>query len=144
MVHVVAIGLLLLLANARAALRSAPALAVGFATSVLVFDATYRQQQVVDAQLTLGADLKATPLAAMPASAAGNLAGAGIVGVTPFVDRVVYVGPEAQDLLAIDASTLASVAPLSDSFFVDSTASAVMAALQSRPDAILVSAEKVR
>jgi len=44
------------------------ALAVGFATSVLVFDATYRQQQVVDAQLTLGADLKATPLAATPAS----------------------------------------------------------------------------
>ena len=40
------------------------ALAVGFATSVLIFDATYRQQQVVDAQLTLGADLKATPIAA--------------------------------------------------------------------------------
>ncbi|TAL11473.1 MAG: FtsX-like permease family protein [Chloroflexota bacterium] len=120
------------------------ALAVGFATSVLVFDATYRQQQVVDAQLTLGADLKATPLAATPASAASNLAGAGIAGVTPFVDRVVYVGPEAQDLLAIDASTLASVAPLSDSFFVKSTAKAAMAALQSRPDAILVSAETAK
>lgn len=120
------------------------ALAVGFATSVLVFDATYRQQQVVDAQLTLGADLKATPLAATPASAASNLAGAGIAGVTPFVDRVVYVGPEAQDLLAIDASTLASVAPLSDSFFVNSTAKAAMAALQSRPDAILVSAETAK
>ena len=135
-----------LTARAAAASRAIVvlALAVGFATSVLVFDATYRQQQVVDAQLTLGADLKATPLAAMPASAAGNLAGAGIVGVTPFVDRVVYVGPEAQDLLAIDASTLASVAPLSDSFFVDSTASAVMAALQSRPDAILVSAETAK
>lgn len=120
------------------------ALAVGFATSVLVFDATYRQQQVVDAQLTLGADLKATPLAATPASAARTLAGAGIAGVTPFVDRVVYVGPEAQDLLAIDASSLASVAPLSDSFFVDSTAKAAMAALQSRPDAILVSAETAK
>ena len=135
-----------LTARAAAASRAIVvlALAVGFATSVLVFDATYRQQQVVDAQLTLGADLKATPLAAMPASAAANLAGAGIAGVTPFVDRVVYVGPEAQDLLAIDASSLASVAPLSDSFFVNSTASAAMAALQSRPDAILVSAETAK
>ena len=37
------------------------ALAVSFATSVLMFDATYRQQQRVDAELTLGADLKAVP-----------------------------------------------------------------------------------
>jgi putative ABC transport system permease protein len=120
------------------------ALAVGFATSVLVFDATYRQQQVVDAQLTLGADLKATPVAAAPASAVTTLSGPGIAGATPFVDRVVYVGPEAQDLLAIDAMTLPSVAPLADSFFAGSTASAAMDALLARPDAILVSAETAK
>jgi len=66
------------------------------------------------------------------------------VGATPFIDRVVYVGPEAQDLLAIDATTLPSVAPLADSFFAGSTASAAMEALRSRPDAILVSAETAK
>ena len=120
------------------------ALSVGFATSILVFDATYRQQQVVDAQLTLGADLKATPLDATPASAVTNLSGPGIVGASPFVDRVVYVGPEAQDLLAIDATTLPIVAPLADSFFAGATANAAMDALRARPDAILVSAETAK
>ncbi len=115
--------------------------ALSFATSVLIFDATYRTQQRVDAELTLGADLKAVP--SMPANAGGvaRLAGPGVVAITPFVDRVVYVGPEAQDLLAIDPSTLPAVAPLADSFFQGVTADGAMAALRVQPDAILVSAE---
>jgi len=120
------------------------ALAVSFATSVLIFDATYRQQQSVDAQLTLGADLKAVPSEPATATAVAGLAGPGITGSTPFVDRVVYVGPEAQDLLAIDATTLPAVSPLSDSFFAGSTAAAAMDALRARPDAILVSAETAK
>ncbi|HEY6056669.1 MAG TPA: ABC transporter permease, partial [Candidatus Limnocylindrales bacterium] len=135
-----------LAARAAAASRAIVvlALAVGFATSVLVFDATYRQQQVVDAQLTLGADLKATPMGATSASAVAHFAGPGIAGATLFVDRVVYVGPEAQDLLAIDAATLPAVAPLADSFFTGSTAAGAMDALRARPDAILVSAETAK
>ncbi|MES2211283.1 MAG: FtsX-like permease family protein [Chloroflexota bacterium] len=120
------------------------ALAVSFATSVLVFDATYRQQQRVDAQLTLGADLKAVPAEPATASAAGMLAGPGIAATTPFVDRVVYVGPEAQDLLAIDTATLPRVVPLADAFFSGSTAAGALDALRARPDAILVSAETAR
>jgi len=135
-----------LTARAAAASRAIVvlALAVGFATSVLVFDATYRQQQLVDAQLTLGADLKATPAAVTPGSAVAHLAGPGIAAATPFVDRVVYVGPEAQDLLAIDAATLPAVAPLADSFFSGSTAAGAIDALRARPDAILVSAETAK
>jgi putative ABC transport system permease protein len=117
---------------------------VGFATSVLIFDATYRQQQLVDAALTLGADLKATPATAANRSAVDHLAGPGISGATPFVDRVVYVGPEAQDLLAIDAATLPAVAPLADSFFSGSTAAGAIDALRARPDAILVSSETAK
>lgn len=117
------------------------ALAVGFATSVLVFDATYRQQQRVDAQLTLGADLKAVPSSPATSADVARVSGPGVAGATPFVDRVVYVGPEAQDLLAIDTATLPAVSPLADSFFQGSTAVAAIAALQARPDAILVSAE---
>ena len=120
------------------------ALAVSFATSVLIFDSTYRQQQRVDAELTLGADLKAVPSAPAPADAVRNALGPGVLAATPFVDRVVYVGPEAQDLLAIDPSTLAGVAPVSDTFFQGSTADEALAALRSQPDAILVSAETAR
>ena len=120
------------------------ALAVSFATSVLIFDTTYRQQQRVDAELTLGADLKAVPTALTSAAAAGLALGPGVAAATPFVDRVVYVGPEAQDLLAIDAASLASVSPLSDSFFQGSTADGALAALRAQPDAILVSAETAK
>src|SRR4029077_10679037 len=89
-----------LTARAGAAARAITvlALAVSFVTSVLVFDATYRQQQRVDAELTLGADLKATPSISTGANAASALTGPGIAATTPFVDRVVYVGSEAQDL----------------------------------------------
>lgn len=120
------------------------ALAVGFATSILIFDATYRQQQLVDAELTLGADLKATPASTTSSSAVAHLAGTHIAGATPFVDWVVYVGPEAQDLLAIDAATLPAVAPLADSFFAGTTSAGAIDALRARPDAILVSAETAK
>ena len=133
-------------ARAMAASRAVVvlALAVGFATSVLVFDATYRQQQRIDAELTLGADLKAVPSQPVTASAIASLAGPGVSSATPFVDVVVYVGPEAQDLLAIDPATLPSVAPLANSFFAGSTAKGAMDALRARPDAILVSAETAK
>jgi putative ABC transport system permease protein len=117
------------------------ALAVSFATSVLVFDSTYRQQQRIDAELTLGADLKATPSAQLSTAPAQAALGPGVAAVTPFVDRVVYVGPEAQDLLAVDPAALGVVAPLSDTFFKGTTARGAMTALQAQPDAILVSAE---
>jgi putative ABC transport system permease protein len=116
-------------------------LAVSLATSVLVFDATYRQQQAVDAGLTLGADLKITPTGVATTSAADQVAGPETAAATPFVDRVVYVGAEAQDLLAIDPKTLPQVSPLADSFFLDVDAAAAMEALRSQPDAILVSSE---
>ncbi len=120
------------------------ALAVSFATSVLVFHATYGQQQRIDAELTLGADMKAVPNAPATAATVARLAGPGIAASTPFVDRVVYVGPEAQDLLAIDLATLPAVAPLADSFFQGSTAADAIDALRARPDAILVSAETAK
>jgi putative ABC transport system permease protein len=135
-----------LVARASAASRAVVllALAVGFATSVLIFDATYRQQQRVDAELSLGADLKATPPPGTAFSAVSQLAGPGVAAATGFADIVVYVGPEAQDLLAIDPATLPAVAPLANSFFSGMTASSALDALRARPDAILVSAETAR
>lgn len=120
------------------------ALAVSFATSILIFDATYRQQQRVDAALTLGADLRAVSIAPVDASAVTAVAGPEIASVTPFSDRVVYVGTEAQDLLAIDPKTLPATATLSDGFFQGLSAKAAVAALAAQPDGILVSAETAR
>jgi len=120
------------------------ALSVSFATSVLIFDATYRQQQRVDAQLTLGADLKITPNQPTDAPALAGLAGPGISTVTPFVDRIVYVGSEAQDLLAIDPNTLPQVSTLADTFFKGISGADAMAALRLQPDGILVSDETAK
>jgi putative ABC transport system permease protein len=120
------------------------ALAVSFATSVLIFDATYRQQQRVDAELTLGADLKATSSDPVGVAAAGALRGPGVASTTPFIDRVVYVGAEAQDLLAVDPTTLSVTAPLADTFFERITAPEAIAALRTQPDAILVSSETAK
>ena len=117
------------------------ALAVSFASSVLIFDATYRQQQRVDAELTLGADYQAVPTAPVDARAAATVVGPGVSFASPFGHRVVYVGSEAQDLLAVDPTTLGNVAPLSDGFFQGSTATRALATLAAQPDAILVSAE---
>jgi putative ABC transport system permease protein len=130
-------------ARAAAAARTVVllALTVSFATSLLVFDATYRQQQTVDAELTLGADLKLTPSGAQTTSAVNAVGGPGIALTTPFVDRIVYVGAEAQDLLAIDPSTLPQVSPLADTFFNGTTAKQAMTALATQPDAVLVSSE---
>ncbi len=120
------------------------ALTVSFATSLLVFDATYRQQQRVDAELTLGADLKISPTTSATVTDVATVAGPGVEIATPFVDRIVYVGTEAQDLLAIDPATLPKAAPLADSFFEGTTADAAMAALLAQPDAILVSSETAK
>jgi len=117
------------------------ALSLSFAISVSMFEATYRQQQRVDAELTLGADLKATPNTASDATAVQAVADAGASAVSPFTQKVVYVGAEAQDLLAIDATTLPTVSPLGDGFFAGSTAADAMAALRRTPDGVLVSSE---
>jgi putative ABC transport system permease protein len=120
------------------------ALSVSFVTSILIFETTYHQQQRVDAELTLGADLKATPAHAVSLGAIDRAKGPGVASVSPMADRVVYVGSEAQDLLTVDPATLAATAPLSDSFFQGTSATAAMDALRQSPDAIFVSAETAK
>jgi putative ABC transport system permease protein len=135
-----------LAARATAASRAVVvlALSVSFATSILVFNATYVQQQRVDASLTLGADLKAVPNGAARTVTTAALEGPGIAAVSPVVDRVVYVGTEAQDIIAVDPTSFAATAPLSDSFFQGTTAKDAMAALDANPDGILVSSETAK
>ncbi len=120
------------------------ALAVAFGVSVSGFAATYRQQQRIDSQLTLGADVRVTPDKANPQTAAFAeqlRALPGVTAVSPFHQTVGYVGSELQDLFAIEAASLRQATTVADSFFLDGTANAILDHLASTPDGIIVSEE---
>ncbi|MGZ4528011.1 MAG: ABC transporter permease, partial [Mycobacterium sp.] len=120
------------------------ALAVAFAASTATFNATYRQQAEVDAQLTNGADVTVTPApgAAMPPAASASMSALpGVRNVEPLQHRFAYIGADLQDLYGVHPDTFTNATALQDSYFPGSTAAASMAALAARPDAVLVSAE---
>jgi putative ABC transport system permease protein len=122
------------------------ALSLAFAISTATFNATYRQQAEVDAQLTNGADVTVTtsPGAATPPQEAVNLARvSGVRAVVPVQHRFAYVGADLQDIYGIDPHTLTHATTLQDAYFQGSTAAQALAALAARPDAVLVSAETV-
>ncbi|WP_018506061.1 ABC transporter permease [Parafrankia discariae] len=121
------------------------ALAVSFAASVATFNATYRQQAEVDAQLTNGADVTVTepPGAGAGPEAGRRLAVAGVRHVEPLQHRFAYVGSDLQDLYGVRPSTIASVTALRDAYFSGGSADSLLATLAARPDSVLVSAETV-
>lgn len=120
------------------------ALAVAFATSTATFDATYRQQAEVDAQLTNGADVTVTPApgSAVPPTASASMAAVpGVRNVEPIQHRFAYIGADLQDLYGVRPDTVARATALQDSYFPGSSATAALAALAAHSDAVLVSAE---
>ncbi|MFJ9948352.1 FtsX-like permease family protein [Kitasatospora sp. NPDC091207] len=123
------------------------ALALSFAASTAVFNATYRQQAETDAQLTNGADVTVTqppgsttgpdgahPLAQIP----------GVRHVEPLQHRFAYIGSDLQDLFGIQPATIASATTLPDAYFSGAGAKTLLAELGARPDSLLVSAETVK
>jgi len=123
------------------------ALTASFAVSTAVFNQTYEAQSRVDAQLTNGSDVTATTTAAagLPAhifTAVKQIPG--VVAVQPMMHRFAYVGNDLQDMFGIDPRTIQQGTTISDAFFAGGNARAVLAALASRPDAVLVSDETVR
>jgi putative ABC transport system permease protein len=122
------------------------ALAVAFAVSTGVFDATYQQQALVDARLTNGADVTvAEPpgSGAQPADAQ-RLAGVPGVGhVEPVQHRFGYVGTDLQDLYGVRPQTVVAGAGLQDSWFTGGTAQQLADRLAATPDGVLVSVETV-
>jgi putative ABC transport system permease protein len=122
------------------------ALALAYACSTATFNATYRQQAEVDAQLTNGADVTVTgPVGtALPPSFADRITRVpGVRAVEPMLHRFAYVGNDLQDLYGIDSSGLTRATHLQDSYFQQATADQALAGLRSRPDGVLVSAETV-
>jgi putative ABC transport system permease protein len=123
------------------------ALAVSFAASTAVFNATYAQQAEADAQLTNGADVTITPAPgtpAAPALAAAVAATPGVRRVEPVQHRFAYVGADLQDLYGVRPDTITSATALQDAYFQGGTAAQLMATLAARPDSVLVSAETVK
>lgn len=122
------------------------ALSIAFATSTAIFNATYRAQARIDAELTNGADVTVTgPEAANLADSLQAIERAdGVAAAEPMEHRFAYVGSDLQDLYGIRADSLGRASTLSDAFFADSSAKDALAALARTPDGLLVSAETVR
>lgn len=120
-------------------------LAVAFAISTSIFNATYEAQARVDAQLSNGADVTVTGGAAADlASRQAEIAKLpGVQHVEPMQHRFAYVGTDLQDLFGVNPATFPSTAHLSDAFFVNGTAQSLMNALAQTPNGVLVSQETV-
>ncbi len=122
------------------------ALLLAFGVNIGIFTATYDQQSLVDAQLTLGADVVATAPPGVTAShgLAGRIARVpGVTATTALDHSYAYVGPDLQDVYGIDPSGFAKATTLRDSYFKGATAAQAMARLRAMPDGILVSKETI-
>ncbi|GAA0969409.1 hypothetical protein GCM10009555_016460 [Acrocarpospora macrocephala] len=116
------------------------ALAVAFAVSTSVFDATYQQQAQVDAQLTNGGDVTIGQTTATEKQLA---AVPGIAAAEPLRHGFAYVGADLQDLYGVRPSTIVGATRLQDGYFSGGTAQEIIGRLASSPDALLVSQETV-
>ncbi|MEW2087035.1 FtsX-like permease family protein [Streptomyces sp. NPDC005283] len=121
------------------------ALAVSFAVSTAVFNATYQQQADVDARLTNGADVTVTepPGTRVAPGAASALKISGVRHVETLQHRFAYVGSDLQDLYGVRPDTIAKATSLQDAYFAGGTAHQLMQRLAQRPDNLLVSVETV-
>jgi putative ABC transport system permease protein len=105
-----------------------------------VFSSTWDQQSLVDARLTVGSDIVVSgALNVQPVVAHTP----GITGTTALDHTYAYVGPDLQDVFAIDPNTFLKGTSLRDSYFLGGSAKDMMNRLKARPDAILVSKETI-
>jgi putative ABC transport system permease protein len=65
----------------------------------------------------------------------------GVDNVQQVAHRLAYVGPDLQDLYAVDAATIGKAAPLADAFTPGSSVHAVMQRLATTADGVLLSQE---
>jgi putative ABC transport system permease protein len=67
----------------------------------------------------------------------------GVTGTTALDHTYAYVGPDLQDVFAVDPATFLKGTSLRDSYFLGGTAKQMIDRLKARPDAILVSKETI-
>jgi putative ABC transport system permease protein len=120
------------------------ALALSFAVSTAIFNATYQAQSRVDAALTNGADVTVSgiPSATLASGLLSKLEKLpATVAARAMQHAYAYVGNDLQDLYGIDPKTLGDATPLANAYFDEGSASSALKALADQPDGILVSAE---
>jgi hypothetical protein len=125
------------------------ALIVALGTSLSLFTTSYTQAKAADARFVVGSDLRITPRpgadGAYGIGDAPSFSGHGIDHVTPVVygvhDAVLRSRrtEEVANLAAVDPPGYQRVAPLDDSHFPGSSASAELALIRDDPTALLMS-----
>lgn len=121
-------------------------LAVAFAVSTAVFDASFASQSRVDAELTNGADVTAAapPGVDLAGSAARVARIRGVRAAEPMQHRFAYVGNDLQDLYGIRPSRIARATTISDAYFAGGLAARRLASLAATPNGVFVSDETVK
>ena len=137
------------LSRQRAALSRAMALvalAVSFAVSTAIFNATYQTQSRVDAELTNGSDVTVSgiPSAKIASELLSGLEKLPtIVSARAMQHGFAYVGNDLQDIYGIDPRTIGTATQLADAYFAGGNAAAALKTLADQPDGVLVSDETV-
>ncbi len=122
-------------------------LLLSFSVSLGIFSATYDQQSLADARLTLGADvvLNAPPGSSLsPATLSAAAAAPGVQATSPMLHSYAYVGADLQDIFGVQGGPIRAATQLRDSYFSGGTAASLLTALGNRPDGVLVSAETIK
>lgn len=122
-------------------------LLLSFSVSLGIFSATYDQQSLADARLTLGADVVVNAPPGSSLTTASLVAAARAPGVqttSPMLHSYAYVGSDLQDIYGIEPGHVRNATQLRDSYFSGGTAATLLSALGSRPDGVLVSAETIK
>ncbi len=121
------------------------ALAVSFATSTAIFNATYSAQTRIDAELTNGSDATVFGTSDHPAGAFLQVLRTlpETAAAEPMQHRFAYVGVDLQDLYGIDAARIENATSLSDAYFGGSKRT-TLDRLARTPEAALVSEETVQ
>ncbi len=111
------------------------ALTLSFGVSLALFQKTYTNEKQLDAQYTVGSDIRFTPALNTPQTAdfATQLQLPGAVGVTGVArDPLALVGSEKNTVYGIDVASFSQTAYLPDSFFVDGNAQQTIDAMTNR------------
>jgi len=122
------------------------ALAVSFAVSTAIFNATYQTQSRVDAELTNGSDVTVSriPSATIASELLSKLEKLPtIVAARTMQHGFAYVGNDLQDIYGIDPRTIGTATRLANAYFADGDAAAALKTLADQPDGVLVSDETV-
>jgi putative ABC transport system permease protein len=111
------------------------ALTLSFGISLALFQRTYTNEQKLDAQYIVGADIRLTPALNRPQlpDLATQLRVPGVTAVTAVArDPQALVGSEKNTVYGIDVASFRSTAYLPDSFFVDGSSPRTLNALHNR------------